>query len=75
MCTKYENIEKEKDRENKKVGDRLAKLNKKKGDRELEWEVKSKGDEFFWKNNVNIVAVVRKGEMLVASKVKKSGSE
>ena len=37
--------------------------------------VKSKGDEFFWKNNVNIVAVVRKGEMLAASKVKKSGSE
>ena len=46
------NIEK---KENKKVGNRLAKLKVKKSDRELEWEVKSKGDQFCWKNNMNIL--------------------
>lgn len=46
------NIEK---KENKKVGNRLAKLKEKKSDRELEWEVKSKGDQFCWKNNMNIL--------------------
>ena len=37
------NIEKEKDREEEKVGDRPKKLNEKKSDRELEREIK-KGD-------------------------------
>ena len=36
------NIEKEKDREKEKVGDRPAKLNEKKSDRELEREIKKK---------------------------------
>ena len=36
------NIEKERDREKEKVGDRPAKLNEKKGDRELEREIKTK---------------------------------
>ena len=40
------NIEKEKDREKEKVGDRPAKLNEKKSDRELEREIKNKGDIF-----------------------------
>ena len=36
------NIEKERDREKEKVGDRPAKLNEKKGDREVEQEIKTK---------------------------------
>ena len=52
------NIEKEKDREKEKVGDRPAKLNEKKSDRELEREIKNKGDNFCWKKN--FVAAVRK---------------
>jgi len=39
-------MEKEKDREKEKVGDRPAKLNEKKSDRELEREIKNKGDIF-----------------------------
>ena len=49
------NIEKEKDREKEKVGDRPAKLNEKKSDRELEREIKNKGDIFCWKKNTNIL--------------------
>ena len=49
------NIEKEKDREKEKVGDRPAKLNEKKSDRELEREIKNKGDIFCWKKNMNIL--------------------
>ena len=49
------NIEKEKDRELEKVGDRPAKLNEKKSDRELEREIKNKGDIFCWKNNMKIL--------------------
>ena len=37
------------------MGDRLAKLNEKKSDRELERETSNKGDEFRWKNNMNIL--------------------
>ena len=37
------------------MGDKLAKLNEKKSDRELERETKNKGDEFRWKNNMNIL--------------------
>ena len=40
------NLEKETDRENEKVRDRLAKLNEKESDIELERAIKSKGDEF-----------------------------
>ena len=36
------NIEKEKDREEEKVGDRPKKLNEKKSDRELEREIKKR---------------------------------
>ena len=46
MSTNVEYIEKEKDREKEKVGDRPAKLNEKKSDRELEREIKNKGDIF-----------------------------
>ena len=42
-------------RENEKVGDRLAKLNKKNSDRTLEREIKNKGDEFPWKNNMKVL--------------------
>ena len=42
-------------RENEKVGDRLAKLNKKNSDRTLEREIKNKGDEFRWKNNMKVL--------------------
>ena len=48
-------IEKDKDREKEKVGDRPAKLNEKKSDRELEREIKNKGDIFCWKNNMKIL--------------------
>ena len=57
-CPQNWNIEKAKDREDEKVGDRLAKLNEKKSDKELEREVKNKkqkGDEFRWKNNMTIL--------------------
>ena len=36
MSTNLEHIQKEKDREKEKIGDRPAKLNEKKSDRELE---------------------------------------
>ena len=52
MSTNLEHIQKEKDREKEKVGDRPAKLNEKKSDRELEREIKNKGDIFCWKNNM-----------------------
>ena len=41
-CPQIWNIEKAKDRENEKVGDRLEKLNEKKSDKELEREIKKK---------------------------------
>ena len=41
-CPHIWNIEKAKDRENEKVGDRLATLNEKKSDKELEREIKKK---------------------------------
>ena len=54
-CPQIWNIEKEKKRENEKVGDRIEKLNKKKSNRELEQEIKNKGDKFHWKNNMKIL--------------------
>ena len=54
-CPKVWNIEKEKDREKEKGGDRPSKLNDKKHDRELEREMKDKGDNFLWKKNVKIL--------------------
>jgi len=48
-------IEKEKDREKEKIGDRPAKLNKENSGRELEREIKNKGDIFCWKNNMKIL--------------------
>ena len=54
-------IEKDKDREKEKVGDRPAKLNEKKTDRELEREIKNKGDIFLLEEqHENFIAVVRK---------------
>ena len=47
-CPKVWNIEKEKDREKEKGGDRPSKLNEKKCYRELEREMKNKGDNFFF---------------------------
>ena len=46
-------------------------------EKELEREIKKKGDEFRWRNNIQIfnIAAVRKWGMLVASKVKMSGIE
>ena len=52
MSTNLEHIQKEKDREKEKVGDRPAKLNEKKGNRDLEREIKNKGDIFCLKNNM-----------------------
>ena len=46
-CPQIWNIEKAKDRENEKVGDRLEKLNKKKSDKELEREIKNKKETNF----------------------------
>ena len=77
-CPHIWNIEKAKDRENEKVGDRLAKLNEKKSDKELEREIKKnqKGDEFRWKNNMTIYNTGgEKMKMLASFKVKMSGSE
>ena len=52
-------IEKDKDREKEKVGDRPAKLNEKKTDRELEREIKNKGDIFLLEEqHENFVAAV-----------------
>ena len=55
-------IEKDKDREKEKVGDRPAKLNEKKSNRELEREIKNTGDQYFLleEQHENIIAVVRK---------------
>ena len=55
LCPQIWNIEKEKDRENEKVGDRVVKLNEKKSDKTLEREIKNKGDEFRWKDNMKIL--------------------
>ena len=54
-CPQIWNLEKEKDKEQEKVGDRLAELNEKKSDRELEHKIKNKGDIFRWKNNMKIL--------------------
>ena len=69
-CPQIWNIEKEKDRENENVGDRLAKLNEKKSDRELEREIKNDEAEFRWNNNMKILYLP-----VAASKVKMSGRE
>ena len=50
------NIEKEKDRENEKLRDRLAKLNEKNGDLKLEQAIKkNKVDEFRRRGNIYIL--------------------
>ena len=50
------NIEKEKDRENEKLRDRLAKLNKKNGDLKQEQAIKkNKVDEFRRRGNIYIL--------------------
>ena len=53
-------MEKDKDRENDKVGDRPANLIEKKGDRDLEREIKNKEDIFLLgQQHENFVAVVK----------------
>ena len=51
------NIEKEKEREKEKIGNRQAKLNEKKSDGELEREIRS---HFFLEEQREFVAEVRK---------------
>ena len=41
----------------------------------VEQEIKTKGDQFRWKKNKHFTAVVKKKEMLGATKVEMSGSE
>ena len=64
-CPQIWNIEKEKDREKEKIGDRPAKLNEKKRNGELEREIRS---HFLLEEQHEFVAVVRKWEMLVATR-------
>ena len=60
-CPQIWNIEREKDREKEKVGDRPAKFNEKKSDRQLELEIKDKGDIFsLEEQHENFVAAVGK---------------
>ena len=57
-------------REKNKVGDRPAKLNEKKSDRELERKIKSY---LLEEQHENVLAAVRKLEILAATEVKMSG--
>ena len=60
-CSQISNIEKEKDGENEKGGDRPAKLNEEKGDRELERERKKLRRHFLLEEqHEKFVAAVRK---------------
>ena len=60
-CPQIWNIEREKDREKEKVGDRPAKFNEKKSDRQLEREINDKGDIFsLEEQHENFVAAVGK---------------
>ena len=60
-CSQIWNIEKEKDRENEKGGDRPAKLNEKKSDRELQREIKKQRRHFLLEEqHEKFVAAVRK---------------
>ena len=60
-CSQIWSIEKEKDRENEKVGDRPAKLNEKKSDRELEREIKKQRRHFLLEEqHEKFVASLRK---------------
>ena len=60
-CSQIRSIEKEKDRETEKVGDRPAKLNEKKSDRELEREIKKQRRHFLLEEqHEKFVAAVRK---------------
>ena len=75
-CPQIWNIEKEKDREKEEVDDSPAKLNEKKSNREQEREIKKQRRHFLLEEQrENFVAVVRKREMLAATKVKMSGNE
>ena len=66
------NIEKEKDREKEKVGDRPAKLNAKKSGRELERAIRS---HLLEEQHENFAAAVKKREIPAVIKVKMSGSD
>ena len=60
-CPQIWNIEREKDREKEKVGDRPANFNEKKSDRQLEREIKDKRDIFsLEEQHENFVAAVGK---------------
>ena len=57
---KYGNVEKEKDREKEKVGDKPATLNEKESDRKLAREKNNQGDIFLLEEqHENFVAPVR----------------
>ena len=68
-------IEKEKHRENEKVGDRPAKLNKENSDRELERDKKQRRHFLLEEKHENFLGAVRKWEMLAVIKTQLSGSE
>ena len=72
MCPQIWNIEKEKDREKEKIGDRPAKLKEKKNNGELGREIRS---HFSSEEKHEFVAAVRKWELLVATRENISGSE
>ena len=75
-CPQIWNIEKAKDRENEKVGNRLEKLNKKKSDKELDREFKNQRRRIsLEEQRENFIPAVSKSEMLAALNVKMSGSE
>ena len=67
-CPQIWNIEKEKDREKEKVG---RQANEAQLEKELERERKTKGDIFFWRNNMKFCS----GGMPAATRVKMSDSE
>ena len=60
MSTNLKKIEKEKDREKEKMGDRPAKVDDKKGDRKLEREKKKRTHFLLEEQHENFAAVARK---------------
>ena len=72
-CPQIQKIEKEKDREKEKMGDRPAKVDEKKSDRKLEREKKKRRIFLLEEKHENFVAVARKWKMLAATKGKIRG--
>ena len=59
-CSQIQKIEKEKDREKEKMGDRPAKVDQKKSDRKLERDKKKRRHFLLEEKHENFVAVARK---------------